>query len=97
MLHKQHNPMDERLKFVARLLHGEKTVPLCREFGISRKSGCKMFNLHFRHPWRSDENHVAPLGTRHPTIPGFPGLARLSVFSLVTIITGPEAASVAGR
>jgi hypothetical protein len=28
-------PMDERLRFVARLLEGEKMAPVCREFGIS--------------------------------------------------------------
>jgi hypothetical protein len=31
--------MDERLRFVARLLEGEKMAPLCAEFGISRKNG----------------------------------------------------------
>lgn len=36
--------MDERLKFVARLLEGEKMAPLCREFDISRKTGYKIFN-----------------------------------------------------
>lgn len=36
-------PMDERLKFVARLLEGEKMAPLCREFGISRVTGYKIF------------------------------------------------------
>ncbi len=36
--------MDERLKFVARLLEGEKMAVLCREFGISRKTGYKIFN-----------------------------------------------------
>jgi putative transposase len=36
--------MDERLKFVARLLDGEKMVVLCREFGISRKTGYKLIN-----------------------------------------------------
>ena len=36
-------PMDERLRFVARLLEGEKMAPLCREFGISRVSGYKIF------------------------------------------------------
>lgn len=36
--------MDERLKFVARLLEGEKMAALCREFGISRKTGYKIFN-----------------------------------------------------
>jgi len=35
--------MDERLKFVARLLEGEKMAPLCREFGIARKTGYKIF------------------------------------------------------
>ncbi|WP_224784824.1 integrase core domain-containing protein [Marinihelvus fidelis] len=36
--------MDERLKFIARLLEGEKMAPLCREFGISRVTGYKIFN-----------------------------------------------------
>lgn len=35
-------PMDERLKFIARLLDGEKMAGLCREFGISRKTGYKI-------------------------------------------------------
>jgi putative transposase len=35
--------MDERLKFIGRLLDGEKMAPLCREFGISRKTGYKIF------------------------------------------------------
>ena len=35
--------MDERLRFVARLLEGEKMAPLCAEFGISRKTGYKIF------------------------------------------------------
>lgn len=37
-------PMDERLKFIARLLEGEQMAPLCREFGISRVTGYKIFN-----------------------------------------------------
>ena len=36
--------MDERLKFVARVLDGEKIAALCREFGISRKSGHKIIS-----------------------------------------------------
>src|SRR6202163_2335408 len=36
--------MDERLRFVARLLEGEKMAPLCVEFGISRKTGYKIFD-----------------------------------------------------
>ena len=35
--------MDERLRFVARLLDGEKMAGLCREFGISRKTGYKIY------------------------------------------------------
>ena len=30
-------PMDERLKFIARLLDGEKMAGLCREYGPSNK------------------------------------------------------------
>jgi putative transposase len=36
--------MDERLRFVARLLEGEKMAVLCREFEISRKTGYKIFS-----------------------------------------------------
>ena len=35
--------VDERLRFVARLLDGEKMAALCREFDISRKTGYKIF------------------------------------------------------
>lgn len=34
--------MDERLKFIARLLDGDQMAGLCREFGISRKTGYKI-------------------------------------------------------
>ena len=36
-------PMDERLRFVARLLEGEKMAPLCRECGVSRVTGYKIY------------------------------------------------------
>jgi putative transposase len=36
--------MDERLRFVAGLLEGEKMASLCRKFGISRVTGYKIFN-----------------------------------------------------
>ncbi|MEM1403135.1 MAG: helix-turn-helix domain-containing protein, partial [Pseudomonadota bacterium] len=39
---KECKPMDERLKFVARYLDGEKMSALCREFGISRPTGYKI-------------------------------------------------------
>jgi len=41
---KECKPMDERLRFIARLLEGEKMSGLCREFGISRVTGYKIFN-----------------------------------------------------
>ena len=40
---KECKPMDERLRFIARLLEGEKMAPLCREFGISRVTGYKIW------------------------------------------------------
>jgi len=36
--------MEERLKFVARLIEGEAMTDVCLEFGISRKTGYKIFN-----------------------------------------------------
>lgn len=36
--------MEERLRFVARLLDGEGMSAVCRAFGISRKTGYKVFN-----------------------------------------------------
>jgi len=36
--------MDERMKFVGRLLSGEQLAPLCQEFEISRVTGYKIWN-----------------------------------------------------
>ena len=41
--------MDERLRFVARLLDGEAMTDVCREFGISRKTGYKIFDRYREH------------------------------------------------
>jgi transposase len=41
--------MEERLRFVARLLDGEAMSDVCREFGISRKTGYKIFDRHRAH------------------------------------------------
>ena len=40
---KECHVVDERLRFVARLLDGEQMAGLCQEFGISRKTGYKIF------------------------------------------------------
>jgi putative transposase len=37
--------MDERLRFIARLLQGGKMAPLSREFGISRVMGYKIMSV----------------------------------------------------
>ena len=55
--------MDERLRFIARLLEGEAMTDLCAEFGISRKTGYKIYDRYkesgsealsdrSRRPWR---------------------------------------------
>jgi transposase InsO family protein len=41
---KECSVMDERLQFVARRLAGEPMAELCREFGIARKTGYKIFD-----------------------------------------------------
>src|SRR5258708_5495631 len=41
--------MEERLRFVARVLDGEAMTEVCREFGISRKTGYKIFDRYKEH------------------------------------------------
>jgi transposase InsO family protein len=54
---KESSVMEERLRFVARLLDGEAMTDLCREFGISRKTGYKVFD-------RYKENGLEALSDR---------------------------------
>jgi transposase-like protein len=49
--------MEERLRFVARLLDGEAMTDVCREFGVSRKTGYKIFD-------RYQEQGLAALSDR---------------------------------
>jgi helix-turn-helix protein len=69
---KECHAMDERLRFVARLLEGEKMAPLCAEFGISRKTGYKIFERYktcgqdaltdrSRRPYRQANRLPAPI------------------------------------
>ena len=62
--------MDERARFIARLLEGESMSTLCREAGISRKAGYKILKRYkavgvtaiagrSRRPWRY-ANQVPP-------------------------------------
>jgi transposase InsO family protein len=46
---KECSVMDERLRFVAQLLDGEAMTEVCREFGISRKTGYKIFGRYKEH------------------------------------------------
>ncbi len=41
---KEVKPMEERTRFIARLLEGDKMTDLCREYGISRKTGYKFLS-----------------------------------------------------
>jgi transposase-like protein len=41
--------MDERLRFVSRLLGGEAMSDVCREFGISRKTSYRIFARYKEH------------------------------------------------
>ncbi len=41
---KESSVMEERLRFIARLLDGDSMSDVCRDFGISRKTGYKIFN-----------------------------------------------------
>jgi hypothetical protein len=44
---KEWSVMDERLQFVGRRIAGESMAELCREFGISGKTGYKIFERSF--------------------------------------------------
>jgi transposase-like protein len=41
--------MDERLRFLARVLDGEPMTEVCRDFGISRKTGYRIFDRYKEH------------------------------------------------
>src|ERR1700694_5612235 len=41
--------MEDRLRFVARLLDGEAMTDVCRDFGVSRKTGYKIFDRYKEH------------------------------------------------
>ena len=59
--------MDERLKFIARLLDGEKMAGLCREFGISRKTGYKILTRYNEmRPGRADRSLAPALSACQP-------------------------------
>jgi len=46
---KESSVMDERLRFIGQLVDGEAMTDVCREFGISRKTGYKIFDRYKAH------------------------------------------------
>ncbi len=56
---KESSVMDERMRFVIRLKDGESMAMLCREFGISRKTGYKILDRYEQCGWEglSDRTH----------------------------------------
>jgi transposase len=51
--------MDERLRFVAKLLDGEAMSDVCREFGISRKTGYKVLTATRTRGWKRSVTGLA--------------------------------------
>jgi len=49
---KECSVMDERIQFVSHRIAGESMAELCREFGISRKTGYKIFDRYQECGWR---------------------------------------------
>jgi hypothetical protein len=81
-------PMDERLKLVARLLDGEKMAGLCRDFGISCKTGYKIMQARTdRKSLRAKSvTHVSGM-KRYPCVRNGPlqAMARPERFELPTL------------
>ena len=46
---KESSVVEERLRFVSRLLDGDAMSDVCRQFGISRKTGYKIFERYKEH------------------------------------------------
>ncbi len=63
-------PVDLRMEFITRLHKGERITDLCREYGISRKTGHKLKNRHEElGPMGLEDQSRAPKHTPHRTSP----------------------------
>ena len=81
--------MEERLRFVARLLDGEAMTDVCRDFGVSRKTGYKIFDRYKEHGLvtlsdrsmgqRADVSHPRPSRSRMRSRMAIPDLPRPSL------------------
>jgi len=86
---KECSVMDERVRFVGRLLDGEKMAALCREFAISRKTGYKIFDRYSLRPYRGLSELTYPFHdkTIHVTCCGRICLHRKKI-NLSTVFAG---------
>ena len=80
---KEVSVMDERLRFVARLLEGETMTDVCRNFGVSRKTGYKLFERY------KEDGPVA--------LPRLPGLMTASPKSNIPSMTATSSSPPAGE
>jgi transposase len=65
--------MEERLRFVARLLDGEAMTDVCREFGVSRKTGYKILDRYKAHGLEAlSDRSRRPLEATGYTMPKLP-------------------------
>ena len=64
--------MDERIRFVIRLKDGESMAALCREFGISRKTGYKIVD-------RSEECGLEVSGSKKLTTASDPSASCITI------------------
>jgi transposase InsO family protein len=72
---KECSVMEERLRFVARLLDGEAMSEVCREFGISRKTGYKIFDRYKEHGLEAlSDRSRRPVRYAHQLPPQIEGL-----------------------
>ena len=57
---KECHVMDERLRFVARLLEGEKMAPLCAEFGVPGMTVIARIRTVLHDPCNPDRGSATP-------------------------------------
>ncbi len=67
---KECHVMDERLRFIARLLEGEKMAAVCADFGIARKTGYKIFERYQQAASRGSPTAVGGPSARQPAPDG---------------------------
>ena len=81
--------MDERLRFVARLLDGESMSEVFREFGISRKTGYKIFARYKDHGAQAlSDRSRRPVRYANLAVRGLSGLFSIALGFLIVYQNG---------